>query len=211
LGELFSGSAHGGEREGGTCGTYKLASIHGISSQGWDDGENDRLWARGQKFSHEEPIRSVDEADPRMKRSSHSWFPLLSCRGGYLLPPNYSQPYRPGVIVSRSSSRGQATCLHISPDTVAGRRRCVERGSMASSEPPPSPAQGWPGRGRVEKANSKQQTTIDFPDNLLYRAKVVARERRTTLCELAVTGLVKGLESNHGQYYDGVKVIIPFA
>jgi hypothetical protein len=47
-------------------------------------------------------------------------------------------------------------------------------------------------------------------DNLLNRAKVVAGERRTTLCELAVAGLVKVLESNHGQYYDGVNVINPF-
>ena len=31
--------------------------------------------------------------------------------------------------------------------------------------------------------------TIDFPDELLHRAKVVAAERRTTLRELAVKGL----------------------
>lgn len=35
------------------------------------------------------------------------------------------------------------------------------------------------------------KTTIDFPDELLHRAKVVAAERRTTLREL----VVKGLES----------------
>lgn len=35
------------------------------------------------------------------------------------------------------------------------------------------------------------KTTIDFPDKLLHRAKVVATERRTTLREL----VVKGLES----------------
>ncbi len=40
------------------------------------------------------------------------------------------------------------------------------------------------------------KTTIDFPDDLLYRAKVVAAERRTTLRNLAVTGLEKVLESN---------------
>ncbi len=33
------------------------------------------------------------------------------------------------------------------------------------------------------------KTTIDFPDELLYRAKVVAAERRTTLRELVVKGL----------------------
>ncbi len=33
------------------------------------------------------------------------------------------------------------------------------------------------------------KTTIDFPEELLHRAKVVAAERRTTLRELAVTGL----------------------
>lgn len=33
------------------------------------------------------------------------------------------------------------------------------------------------------------KTTIDFPDELLHRAKVVAAQRRTTLRELAVRGL----------------------
>ena len=33
------------------------------------------------------------------------------------------------------------------------------------------------------------KTTIDFPDDLLHRAKVVAAERRTTLRALAVKGL----------------------
>jgi len=33
------------------------------------------------------------------------------------------------------------------------------------------------------------KTTIDFPDDLLHRAKVVAAERRTTLRALVVTGL----------------------
>lgn len=33
------------------------------------------------------------------------------------------------------------------------------------------------------------KTTIDFPDELLHRAKIVAAERRTTLRELAVKGL----------------------
>ncbi len=33
------------------------------------------------------------------------------------------------------------------------------------------------------------KTTIDFPDDLLYRAKVVAAQRRTTLRELVVRGL----------------------
>lgn len=33
------------------------------------------------------------------------------------------------------------------------------------------------------------KTTIDFPDELLHRAKVVAAQRRTTLRELAVAGL----------------------
>ena len=33
------------------------------------------------------------------------------------------------------------------------------------------------------------KTTIDFPDELLHRAKVVAAERRTTLRELVVRGL----------------------
>lgn len=33
------------------------------------------------------------------------------------------------------------------------------------------------------------KTTIDFPDDLLHRAKVVAAQRRTTLRELVVKGL----------------------
>ncbi len=33
------------------------------------------------------------------------------------------------------------------------------------------------------------KTTIDFPDELLHRAKIVAVQRRTTLRELVVTGL----------------------
>jgi hypothetical protein len=33
------------------------------------------------------------------------------------------------------------------------------------------------------------KTTIDFPDELLHRAKVIAAEQRTSLRELAVKGL----------------------
>jgi hypothetical protein len=33
------------------------------------------------------------------------------------------------------------------------------------------------------------KTTIDFPDELLHRAKIVAAQRRTTLRELVVMGL----------------------
>ena len=33
------------------------------------------------------------------------------------------------------------------------------------------------------------KTTIDLPDDLLHRAKIVAAERRTTLKELVVAGL----------------------
>ncbi|MBB5352104.1 hypothetical protein HNR46_002345 [Haloferula luteola] len=39
------------------------------------------------------------------------------------------------------------------------------------------------------------KTTIDFPDELLHRAKVVAAQRRTTLRELAVKGLEQALET----------------
>jgi len=35
------------------------------------------------------------------------------------------------------------------------------------------------------------KTTIDFPDDLLHRAKILAAERRTTLRELVVSGLEK--------------------
>lgn len=40
------------------------------------------------------------------------------------------------------------------------------------------------------------KTTIDFPDELLHRAKVVAAQRRTTLRELAVSGLERVLEND---------------
>ena len=33
------------------------------------------------------------------------------------------------------------------------------------------------------------KTTIDFPDELLHRAKIVAAQRRTTLRELVIKGL----------------------
>ncbi len=33
------------------------------------------------------------------------------------------------------------------------------------------------------------KTTIDFPDDLLHRARIMAAERRTTLRDLAVKGL----------------------
>jgi hypothetical protein len=33
------------------------------------------------------------------------------------------------------------------------------------------------------------KTTIDFPDDLLYRAKIAAAERRTSLRELVIHGL----------------------
>lgn len=42
------------------------------------------------------------------------------------------------------------------------------------------------------------KTTIDFPDELLHRAKVVAAQRRTTLREIAVRGLESALaEESH--------------
>jgi len=40
------------------------------------------------------------------------------------------------------------------------------------------------------------KTTIDLPDELLHRAKVVAAERRTTLKELVLTGLDWVLQSD---------------
>lgn len=38
------------------------------------------------------------------------------------------------------------------------------------------------------------KTTIDFPDELLHRAKIAAVERRTTLRELAIKGLEQALD-----------------
>ena len=40
------------------------------------------------------------------------------------------------------------------------------------------------------------KTTIDLPDDLLHRAKIVAAQRRTTLRELVQTGLDLVLRSN---------------
>ena len=43
------------------------------------------------------------------------------------------------------------------------------------------------------------KTTIDLPEEILHRAKIVAAQRRTTLKELVLTGLdhVLGLSSEH--------------
>lgn len=38
------------------------------------------------------------------------------------------------------------------------------------------------------------KTTIDVPDDLLHRAKVVAAQRRTTLRELVVKGLDRAIQ-----------------
>ncbi|MCF7674486.1 MAG: hypothetical protein K9N23_07800 [Akkermansiaceae bacterium] len=39
------------------------------------------------------------------------------------------------------------------------------------------------------------KTTIDFPDEILHRAKVVAAQRKTTLRELVISGLAHSLEA----------------
>lgn len=46
------------------------------------------------------------------------------------------------------------------------------------------------------------KTTIDFPDELLHRAKVAAAQRRTTLRELVVRGLesvTSGMSQEHAE------------
>lgn len=40
------------------------------------------------------------------------------------------------------------------------------------------------------------KTTIDFPEEILHRAKIVAAERRTTLKDLVLTGLDLVLRSD---------------
>jgi hypothetical protein len=40
------------------------------------------------------------------------------------------------------------------------------------------------------------KTTIDLPDELLHRAKIVAAQRKTTLKELMQTGLIWALQAN---------------
>ena len=47
--------------------------------------------------------------------------------------------------------------------------------------------------------NGSMKTTIDFPDEILHRAKIVAAQRRTTLKELVLSGLdhVLGLSAEH--------------
>ena len=42
------------------------------------------------------------------------------------------------------------------------------------------------------------KTTIDLPDSILHRAKVVAAQRKTTLRELVVSGLEIALRSETG-------------
>ena len=39
------------------------------------------------------------------------------------------------------------------------------------------------------------KTTIDFPDDILHRAKIVAAQRKTTLKELVIAGLAHALET----------------
>ncbi len=43
------------------------------------------------------------------------------------------------------------------------------------------------------------KTTIDLPDEILHRAKIVAAQRRTTLKELVLSGLdhVLGISTQH--------------
>lgn len=43
------------------------------------------------------------------------------------------------------------------------------------------------------------KTTIDLPEDLLHRAKIVAAQRKTTLKELIRAGLVGVLQSNAAQ------------
>ena len=42
------------------------------------------------------------------------------------------------------------------------------------------------------------KTTIDFPEEILHRAKIVAAQRRTTFKELVLTGLDQVLNSGEG-------------
>lgn len=39
------------------------------------------------------------------------------------------------------------------------------------------------------------KTTIDFPEEILHRAKIVAAQRKTTFRELVIGGLVHSLDS----------------
>jgi len=39
------------------------------------------------------------------------------------------------------------------------------------------------------------KTTIDFPDEILHRAKILAAQRKITLKELVISGLVHTLDS----------------
>ena len=40
------------------------------------------------------------------------------------------------------------------------------------------------------------KTTIDLPDEMLHRAKIIAAQRKTTLRELVITGLSHALETS---------------
>lgn len=52
------------------------------------------------------------------------------------------------------------------------------------------------------------KTTIDFPDQLIHRAKVIAAERRTTLRELMVSALEQVTESSSEEMLQGRKARI---
>lgn len=43
------------------------------------------------------------------------------------------------------------------------------------------------------------KTTIDLPEEILHRAKIVAAQRKTTLKDLVITGLTHALESSADQ------------
>jgi len=44
----------------------------------------------------------------------------------------------------------------------------------------------------------EMKTTIDLPEAILHRAKIVAAQRRTTLKELVISGLDRVMNSNEG-------------
>ncbi|MGF1657023.1 MAG: hypothetical protein ACFCU3_08610 [Verrucomicrobiales bacterium] len=55
------------------------------------------------------------------------------------------------------------------------------------------------------------KTTIDLPDELLHRAKVVAAQRKTTLKELVLNGLRQQIDSPSAQDDDTEAFVAAFA
>jgi len=55
------------------------------------------------------------------------------------------------------------------------------------------------------------KTTIDFPDELLHRAKIVAAQRKTTLKEMVIRSLTRELESPSSETDEAEALVAAFS